>query len=403
MGEARESRIDDNLLFVSGKWDLGMHKWEYTPTYRGFDTFNGFYGAAEDYFTHDVACLNLTTLQTISTIGVDFRHNKDPVTTDNGVYSTHIFTKAIQDSIRSHRIDDRPFFVYGAYQAVHGPAEVPDEYLKGECSSINYDTRKTFCGMMQALDEGIENITTLLETTGFLDDTIIILTTDNGGQTHLGSVNYPLRGNKMTLFEGGVRGVAFVWGKMLANTNYDYGGLMHITDWYKTIVEGIAGLEISEDVTKNLDGYNMWQALTHNEPSPRCEILLQLDPPRESDIIHAPTYYQGEAALRSGDWKLILGIPSNCPPLHREVCPTGWMHPDGSIEEPPKNPSQTWLFNVGADPNERYNMAEIFPDIVSRLKERIEEFNATHILQKSLIFDSSSDPSNFGGVWTPWK
>lgn len=314
-----------------------MHKWGYTPTYRGFDTFYGYYNADEDYFTHECGGTAYHNpddpKQIFHPHGVDFRSNKDPVTNENGTYSTNLFTKAIQDAIASHDTDKKPFFVYGAYQSVHGPLEVPDQYLD-KCSSIPYANRKIFCGMMQALDEGIKNVTTTLELKGYLNNTVIILTTDNGGQTKLGSSNWPLRGNKATIFEGGVRGFSFVWGKMLSKTNYDNTGLMHISDWYRTIVEGIAGLKLSDNVTKNLDGYNMWQAITQEEASPRDEILLQLHPPSYSNPKNP---YVGQAALRSGDWKLITGKPDCNSPVS---CPTGWVHLNGTVDMPPDNPSQ---------------------------------------------------------------
>ena len=387
-----------------GKWDVGMSKWEYTPTYRGFDTFYGFYGSDEDHFSH-IYYTSYTDpsnpCERVTTHGVDLRRNTAPLTRENGSYSTHLFTRAIQEVIIQSQEEDseKPFFVYGAYQAVHNPLQVPEEYLEN-CSSIPYFEHKIFCGMMQALDEGIMNITETLDDRGLLDNTVIILTTDNGGQTKQGSSNWPLRGNKGTVFEGGVRGVAFVWGQMLANTNYNYGGLMHITDWYKTIVEGIAGIDIGEDVTKNLDGYNMWQALTHNEPSPRSEILLQLNPPSYTTSPHL-SHFAGQAAFRSGDWKLISGVP-DCDPALKMSCPTGWVHLDGFIENPPFNPTLTWLFNVTADPNEKHNLAESFPDVVSQLKQRIEDFNSTHIPQVRPPFDPRADPDNFEGVWTPW-
>ena len=378
-----------------------MHRWEYTPTYRGFDTFYGYYNADEDYFTHECGGSYPDPdnhQKQIHVHGVDFRSNKDPLTDKNGSYSTNLFTKAIQDAIESHEEDKKPFFVYGAYQSVHGPLEVPDQYLQG-CASIPYDNRKIFCGMMKALDDGIKNITTMLETKGYTDNTIIILTTDNGGQTAKGSSNWPLRGNKATVFEGGVRGVSFVWGKMLQKSNYDNMGMIHITDWYRTIVEGIAGLSINDSATKDLDGYNVWDTITQNKPSPRQDILIQLNPP----------YYEkpqqpfvGQAALRSGDWKLITGQPTCSPDMSTVNCPAGWVHLNGTTEPPPSNPSQIWLFNITADPYERNEVSAKFPDVVSKLKEKIEAYNATHVQQLRPPFDPKSDPAKFGGVWTPW-
>ena len=73
--------------------------------------------------------------------------------------------------------------------------------------------------MLRAADEGIRNITMLLQDKNLLDDTIIIFTTDNGGQTAKGSNNWPLRGNKATVFEGGVCGTGFVWGSKLPKSS----------------------------------------------------------------------------------------------------------------------------------------------------------------------------------------
>ena len=375
-----------------------MHRWEYTPTYRGFDTFYGYYNADEDYFTHSAGGVYRdpsNPKKMVHTVGVDFRDNKDPVTDESGSYSTNLFTRAIQNAIASHDTDQGPFFVYGAYQSVHGPLEVPKQYLEN-CSSIPYDNRKIFCGMMQALDEGIKNITTTLETKGVLNNTVIIFTTDNGGQTAKGSSNWPLRGNKATVFEGGVRGVSFVWGNMLPKTNYDSSALMHITDWYQTVVEGVAGLELSSKDTQDLQGYNMWQVLMQDQPSPRKEILLQLHPP---DYSNPRNPFVGQAALRSGDWKLIVGKP-DC--ADDTKCPTGWVHLNGTEDPPPDNPSQIWLFNVTDDPCERKNMAPVYQDIVALMEKRIEVYNSTHVEQLNPPFDPRADPRNFGGVWTPW-
>ena len=138
-------------------------------------------------------------------------------------------------------------------QCMHAPLEVPQKYINQQCQSIPYENRRIFCGMLRAADEGMANITMLLQENNLLDDTIIIFTTDNGGQTMQGSNNWPLRGNKGTVFEGGVCGTGFVWGSKLPKLNYDNHQLIHVTDWLPTIVEGIAGLVLDKDKWK-LDG-----------------------------------------------------------------------------------------------------------------------------------------------------
>jgi len=368
-----------------GKWDLGMQKWEYTPTYRGFDSFYGYYNAAEGYFNHSARGY------------VDFRNNTKPIINQNGTYSTFLFTEAVEQVIARNDSDKGPFFIYTAYQSVHSPLEAPQSYIDDPaCQSIPYDRRRIFCGMLQAADEGIANITMRLQEQNLLDDTIIIFTTDNGGQTAQGSYNWPLRGNKATLFEGGVRGTGFVWGSKLPKLNYDNHELIHVTDWLPTIVEGIAGLELDRNKWK-LDGYNVWPVITRNSQTPRKEVLINLNPPSEGFI--------GQAAMRMGDWKLIIGQP-NCS-LHGYIhiydgCPDGWVHLNGSIEDGPYTPNLTWLFNIKEDPNERRNVADEHPDIVKQLKERIEYYNSTHIVQLNPKVDPKSNPANFNGVWTPW-
>ena len=69
--------------------------------------------------------------------------------------------------------------------------------------------RRIYCGMVRAMDESIGNITQTYERLGILSDTLFILTGDNGGIPWNGGNNYPLRGNKATAFEGGVRSIAF--------------------------------------------------------------------------------------------------------------------------------------------------------------------------------------------------
>ena len=265
--------------------------------------------------------------------------------------------------------------------------------------------------MVLALDEGIGNIIRALEKKGMANDTLIVFTTDNGGQNQAGGNNWPLRGNKATLWEGGVRGVGFLHGNMLKSKGSVYQGLLHASDWFPTLAEGAAGLELNKSGTlQPLDGVNAWEAILSNTTSPRHEVLLSLNPSRGPPPGH-PKWgsFIGSAGIRVDNWKLIVGMP-NCSldfaptfNITKDKCPSGWVHTDGTEVPPPPNPSLTWLFDLDKDPLEKNDLHEEHPDIVERLRARIESFNATHIVQMpGPPIDPASDPRKFGNVWTPW-
>ena len=97
---------------------------------------------------------------------------------DNATYSTTLYTSEAVRMIGHHDRTKGPFFLYAAYQAVHGPLEAPQRYLD-QCGQVTEYMRHIFCGMVLALDDGVGNITRALQGSRLLDNTVIALTTDN--------------------------------------------------------------------------------------------------------------------------------------------------------------------------------------------------------------------------------
>ena len=154
-----------------GKWDAGMTTWGSTPTCRGFDHFNGFYSAASDYFTHQVGA------------GFDYHRDVAVDATTEGVYTTHAVTSAVQAWIAGQLAvrHDAKTFAYVAHEAVHGPLEVPLEYINDECRALvpaDHPSRLIYCGMVRAMDESVKNITDTYKALGIYDDTLFILSAE---------------------------------------------------------------------------------------------------------------------------------------------------------------------------------------------------------------------------------
>eukprot|EP01083_Nonionella_stella_P222335 793542_1 len=189
-----------------GKWHLGYYEIEYTPTYRGFETFFGFYGGSENFYNHSAGRL------------YDFRNDtiNNSVVADQYLnhYSTYLYTSEAQNIIQNHD-PKQPLFLYLAMQNVHAPCQCPQEYVDEYNTTISNTTRREFAGKLSILDEAVGNITSTLRERNYLkNNTVVIFSSDNGGPVHsagCGGSNYPLRGEKGSVWEGGTRVTAAFW------------------------------------------------------------------------------------------------------------------------------------------------------------------------------------------------
>ena len=167
------------------------------------------------------------------------------------------------------------------FQNVHSPVQAPDAYIQ-KYGFIKDMTRRKYAAMVDIMDEAIGNLTRAFKIADLWSNTLTVFTTDNGGIHTGGGYNWPLRGEKRYLWEGGVRGLGFVHSELLQTRGVTCKGLMHVTDWYPTLLH-MAGLNPEE----GLDGVNMWDTIVHGAPSPRKEILHNIDVGGEGELLCA--------------------------------------------------------------------------------------------------------------------
>lgn len=278
---------------IVGKWHLGMYRWEYTPLYRGFESHIGYYQGCEDYYTH-------TYEADLSQWGLDLRRDKELLWNYTGKYSTEVFKEEAVKIINEHN-KSQPLFLYLPFQAVHSGngdsthLQAPKEYID-KFGYIQNEQRRIYAAMVSALDDAVGEVYDALKNNGILNNSIIVFTTDNGGPAngfdYNAANNYPLRGVKATLWEGGVRGVGLVHSPLLEKQGYVSEQMLHVCDWLPTFFKAAGG---DTSVLKNLDGFDSWEMLSSNGAAVRSEILHNIDPDDDS------------SAIRVGDYKLLIG------------------------------------------------------------------------------------------------
>ncbi|KAM9496737.1 arylsulfatase I [Clarias gariepinus] len=379
-----------------GKWHLGFYKRDCLPTRRGFDTYLGSLTGSVDYYTYD-------SCDGPGRCGYDLHEGETVAWGYRGKYSTHLYTRRVRKILASHDPSGQPLFIYLSFQAVHTPLQCPKEYIYPYHGMGNVHRRK-YAGMVSSVDEAVRNVTYALRKYGYYQNSVIIFSTDNGGQPLFGGSNWPLRGRKGTYWEGGVRAVGFVHSPLLRRRRKVSKALVHITDWYPTLVS-LAGGNVSQ--LHKLDGYDMWETISEGKESPRFEILHNIDPlyvlSRHGSLRggHGVWNTAVQAAVRMGDWKLLTGEPGYgdwTPPQVLGNFPGGWW----DLERHAEARKSLWLFNITADPYERYDMAEQRPDVVKRLLARIAFYNRTAVPVRYPAEDPRADPSLNGGAWKPW-
>jgi arylsulfatase A-like enzyme len=320
-----------------GKWHLGQLP-EFGPLQSGYEYFYGFRSGAVDYFTHKSGPASTDT---------DDLWEGDVKIRQTG-YLTDLLGGRTVDLIETYTAASRPFLISLHFSAPHWPWEAPgdEEEAQRIANLFHYDggTQRTYQRMIQQMDLQIGRVLQALDATGAGQDTIVIFTSDNGGERY--SDTWPFTGRKTELLEGGLRIPAVIrWPRQVPSGAISDQVTIGM-DWFPTL---LAAAGIAPDPAFPSDGMNLLPMLTGAAPVPR-KLFWRYK-------------YNDQQAARDGDWKY-LQILDN-----------------------------TFLFDVAQDPMERANLKERHRDVYERLVAEWNAWNAT-----MLPLDAQSFSLGFTGA-----
>ncbi len=308
---------------LMGKWHLGYPP-VFGPLKSGYEEFFGPISGGVDYFTH---CSNNGTHDLY--LG-DAEHHAEG-------YLTDLITDRSVDYIQRMGVGAQagtPFFLSVHYTAPHWPWETRDdaalaEELKDNLFHLHGGNIHTYRRMIHHMDEGIGKLVDTLRAEGLLDDTLIVFTSDNGGERF--SDNWPLVGGKMDLTEGGIR-VPWIahWPRRIAAGGTSTQHCMTM-DWSATMLDA-AGVAAHPDYP--LDGVSLLPVLDDAAHRFERPLFWRMN-------------HRSQRAHRDGDWK--------------------YLRVDG----------HDYMFDLSRDERERANLGPHHPDRLGAMRAAWEAWDAS--------------------------
>jgi arylsulfatase A-like enzyme len=301
-----------------GKWHLGQLP-KYGPLQSGYDHFYGFRGGAVDYYTHSNDLWD------------------GDVKIEQAGYMTDLLGGHAVDVIRGYADSRQPFLLSLHFNAPHWPWEPPGDDTEskrleqGHLSMFDFDggSQKTYQRMIESLDLQIGRVHEALRSGGLEENTLVIFTSDNGGERFADT--WPFTGRKTELLEGGLRIPAIISWPGHVPMGHTTDQVAISMDWLPTLLAA-AGTE--PDAAFPPDGINLLPMLTHGAPT-----------------VHRKLFWRYKAnaqrAARDGDWKYLKILENS------------------------------FLFNVVDDPMERANLQKRHKDIYDHLVADWFAWNAT--------------------------
>jgi arylsulfatase A-like enzyme len=303
-----------------GKWHLGFRP-HFGPEKSGYMHHFGPMSGGVGYYSH-------TARKPESDLELDGKPYDEPG------YLTDLISKRAAQYVRDRAVDKKPFLLSLHYTAPHWPWETRaqgkiDPEISRDISHLDGGNVETYQTMIREMDEGIGWVIDALKETDQLDDTVIVFTSDNGGERF--SDNWPLVGGKMDLTEGGIRVPYIVhWPKGITDPGRVSTQHCLTMDWTATILD-IAGAIPPAD--HKLDGLSLVSTFKNADATFERPMFWRMK-------------YNEQRAFRLGDWKYL------------------------KINE------HEYLFNIARDARERANQAKREPDRLNAMRAQFEAWNA---------------------------
>src|SRR6266404_1615526 len=321
-----------------GKWHLGVLP-KFGPLKSGYDHFFGFRGGALDYFSH-----------TNGADRSDFWEDDVPI--HRAGYLTDLLGGRAVDVVNGYAKSGQPFMVSLHFNAPHWPWEAPGDEAESErlrkpgsagLSDFDGGSQKTYQRMIEEMDRQIGRVLQALDANGLTENTIIIFTSDNGGERFADT--WPFTGKKTELLEGGLRIPALISWPARIPKGRTTDQVSISMDWMPTLLAAAGAVPVP---AYPFDGINLLPMLTQNASPVSRKLFWR---------------YKANAqrAARDGDYKF-LKILDN-----------------------------TFLFNVIEDPLERANLKERHKDVYQRLAREWYEWNRSMLPEIKESYTASFD------------
>ncbi|VVE64671.1 Arylsulfatase [Pandoraea captiosa] len=306
--------------FLVGKWHLGSIP-KYSPLKFGYDHFFGFQGGATDYFAH-----RFNPAEPASPSTGMFADDK-PIERDG--YMTDLLGDETVRIIRG--ASDKPFMISLHFNAPHWPWEGPDDIARSrtmkDIKDFSGGSLETYGKIVQRLDENVGKVLRALDETGAAKNTIVVFTSDNGGERF--SDVWPLTGRKGELLEGGLRVPLLVrWPDRIKAGSRSSQMVMSM-DWLPTLLAAAGGVP---DPSSRPDGDNV------------LPVMLGAAPQYDRELFWRYKANQQAAVIR-GNWKLLFLA------------------------------GKEYLFDLAADEHERANVKDLHPEIFKSLRHDFDHWN----------------------------